>query len=467
MKIRVKLAVFAALLIAAAIAASCLLVFSFSRQNAMDRIFSSGVADYERLYNSLNNANMDFSNTVEQTKASYVKYYFQKQYGASEFALQKDEQIVSNNTGVDPKAVLQKGAQSAISEAYGLELTYRYATVGDRRYFVAGGVAGILGEGYELMLVRDVTETLADIDALAAKCVGISAVMIIVAALLMVLLIYRALKPMESLRQGARALKNGDYESRISIKGKTEISELADSFNSMAEAVERHIREIEATSEERKLLLSALSHEMKTPVTAINACSYTLTHTKMSEEQTRETVSFIDSECARLERLSAKLAQLISMQGEGLRPADISIDALVAELRSILRPISERSGIELAFSRSADMLHAEKDLIICLVSNLFDNARKAGATVVRVCIAADEISVSDNGKGIPPEHIEKITQPFYVVEKSRSAEGFGLGLALVKRIAELHNAGLSIESEPGRGTSVRLRFNPYNSITQP
>lgn len=458
MKIRVKLTIFAALLIAAAIAASCLLIFSFSRQNTTDRIFASGIADYERLYGDLGNANEDFSKTAEWTKESYVKYYFRNLYGANEFVLLKDGKIISNNTGIDAKAVLREGAQSITSDAYGLELKYKYAAIGKNNCFLVGGSVNILAEDYELFLVRDVTDIFADISALAAKCIGTSVVIVVVAAFIMAYLIYRSLKPMGRLQTGAKALQRGDYKDRIVIRGHNEITELADSFNSMAEAIERHIQEIEATSEERKLLLSALSHEMKTPVTAINTCSYTLMHTKMSHEQTQETIQYIDAECKRLERLSEKLAQLISMQGEGLTLADIPIDVLLGELRSILYPIADRCGISLAFDCLADSLHAEKDLILCLVINLFDNARKAGATDVHISISEVEISVKDNGKGIPKEQIDKITQPFYVLDKSRNAEGFGLGLALVKRIAELHHAELIIESEMGIGTSITLRF---------
>ncbi len=467
MKLRGKLTLFAVLLIAAAIAASCLIVFSFSRKNAMNGILSAGVADYERLYKALEDADRKLLEADGYIKDVYVKYHFSNLYGANEFALHKGGETISNNTGVDAQAVLRQGALPVRTEAYSLNLSYQYVSIGGRTYFVAGGDHAMLGDTYALFLVRDVTGVFLEIDLLAAKCIGLSAIIIVAAALLTSLLIYRSLKPLEGLHQGAKALKNGDYASRISVRGKNEIAELADSFNSMADAIQRHIGEIEATSEERKLLLSALSHEMKTPVTVIHTCAYSLTHTKMSEEQTREAILFIDAQCSRLERFSGKLAQLISMRGEGMPLTELSIDGLAGELRVILNPIAEQSGITLAFHCLGNTLRAEKDLMLCVVSNLFDNARKAGALRVHIYISEREISVTDNGKGIPQEHIKNVTQPFYVIDKSRNAEGYGLGLALVKRVAELHRAELIIESEAGTGTSVTLHFYPYNAITSP
>lgn len=458
MKIRIKLTIFAVILIALAIAASCFFVLTFSKQNTMDRIYAAGVADYERLYNSLSNADMSYSEAAEQTKESYVDYYFKNLYGTGEFVLEKDGWIVSNNTGVDAGKALSSGAQAILSGEYGLELKYKYASIGSTTCFILGGSTHILGKTYDLALVRDVTDIFADISSLAAKCIGISIAIVAVAAFIMAYLIYRSLKPMGELQKGAVALQGGDYKDRIAIKGNNEITELADSFNSMANAIEQHIQHIEATSEERKLLLSALSHEMKTPVTAINACSYSMTHTKMDGEQIKEVAGFIDGECQRLERLSGKLAELISMQGDGLMLTDISADDLLMEVRSILLPIAGKNGIALCLDSHGETLLAEKDLLVCLITNLFDNARKAGATSVCIRINEKTLSITDNGKGIPPEQIDKITQPFYVLDKSRSAEGFGLGLALVKRIAELHHAELTIDSEIGNGTTVGLRL---------
>lgn len=97
-------------------------------------------------------------------------------------------------------------------------------------------------------------------------------------------------------------------------------------------------------------------------------------------------------------------------------------------------------------------------MLICLLTNLVDNARKAGATRIIVEFLQNKISVADNGCGIPAEKIPELTEPFFKLDSSRNTEGFGLGLTLAARIAQLHHARLIFKSEVGRGTTVSLTF---------
>jgi signal transduction histidine kinase len=104
----------------------------------------------------------------------------------------------------------------------------------------------------------------------------------------------------------------------------------------------------------------------------------------------------------------------------------------------------------------------DKDLLISLLLNLIDNAGKASKPGDNIEITAHQnvIAVTDHGRGIPESEISKITQPFYMVDKSRSrkAGGIGLGLALAAEIARLHGAKLEFDSEPGKGTTAKVVF---------
>ena len=95
-----------------------------------------------------------------------------------------------------------------------------------------------------------------------------------------------------------------------------------------------------------------------------------------------------------------------------------------------------------------------------LIINLFDNARKSGAKHIRLICQSGVISLEDDGCGIPQDALKRITEPFYMADKSRSrkAGGAGLGLALVERIAALHGGELSIHSKVGTGTCVEITF---------
>ena len=96
------------------------------------------------------------------------------------------------------------------------------------------------------------------------------------------------------------------------------------------------------------------------------------------------------------------------------------------------------------------------------ILDIAENSVKAGATLTEITVNETDdtltLTISDNGCGIPAEKIPKITEPFYKLDQSRNTEGFGLGLALIRRIAEAHHAELLIESETSVGTTVSIQF---------
>ena len=326
---------------------------------------------------------------------------------------QTDDAILSNNTGIDAKkAISQSGTTEYLLKNTGNNAQYKTAEANGDSYFIIGSSIEISDKTYFIALVRNITDTIAGMTALAVKCAVTAAVVIVLAALLMLFVIYRSLNPVKKLEMSASALAQGRYESRIEIKGKDELAALADSFNRMADAIELHISEVEATSEERRMLLSALSHEMKTPVTAITGYSHALMRAKLTDEQKREAVFFIDSECRTAGAPGGKLMQLISLQGKDLVLSEISTDALFDELRAILVPLTDKKTYRCCSRIGHGKFQMERDLIVCLIVNLFDNARKAGAKNITISATKRVISVADDGKGIPPEHMVKITQRF-------------------------------------------------------
>ena len=152
--------------------------------------------------------------------------------------------------------------------------------------------------------------------------------------------------------------------------------------------------------------------------------------------------------------------QLIALDSRtALNFEHISSAQLIQSIEPLITPVASENSIQVTFDSPAEVHYrAETDLIVCLLTNLFDNARKAGADKIAIGLYTGLISVSDNGCGIPAEKIPKITEPFYKLDQSRNTEGFGLGLALIRRIAEAHHAELLIESETSVGTTVSIQF---------
>ena len=152
--------------------------------------------------------------------------------------------------------------------------------------------------------------------------------------------------------------------------------------------------------------------------------------------------------------------QLISLNNrDALEFTSISSSRLIQSLTPVLAPSAEKNNIEIIYDAQTEVqYHIETDLTICLITNLFDNAVKAGAGKVVIGLNENEIFVSDDGCGIPEDKLPEITEPFYKLDQSRNTEGFGLGLALVKRIAEAHGAALVINSEVAKGTKISVEF---------
>lgn len=283
----------------------------------------------------------------------------------------------------------------------------------------------------------------------------------ILSAVIIMLCTFRALQPLKTLQKSAAAIANGIYDQRIGIHGRDEIAELGKSFNKMADAVQQNIEKITATAEERKLLLGALTHELKTPMTAIIGYSEYLQKSRLTVAQREEAIDFIHLESQRLERLTQKMMRLITLtDGESVQLSIVPVKQLFTMIERTVLVTAKERGVNVTMDFESVYYNMDVDLIASVIINLFDNACAAGAKNVHINATQAGVTVSDDGCGIPSKALELITQPFYRIDKARSRKhgNAGLGLALVQRIAELHHAGLIIESEENKGTRIIFSF---------
>ena len=172
---------------------------------------------------------------------------------------------------------------------------------------------------------------------------------------------------------------------------------------------------------------------------------------------------YIYEECTRLERLSKKMMKLLELDCDGeLEFSDTPVKVIFeAAAKSCGRTLRERR-IKLEITEHGEHFLMDADLMTDVVINLVDNAiwaSEPGGTVLLKAYGR-YIEVCDFGQGIPREEQDKILEPFYMIDKSRSRRkgGAGLGLALTATIAKRHNVTLAIESEPQKGTRMILQF---------
>ena len=210
--------------------------------------------------------------------------------------------------------------------------------------------------------------------------------------------------------------------------------------------------------------MANFAHELKTPLTSIIGYADVLRSQELSKERIFRCSNTIFTEGRRLEALSIKLLELMVVGKQELERKRVNPRLLAQDLELSLAPLLQASHMALRVRVQDGVLLADPDLLKTLLYNLIDNARKAsepGSEILLHGAIRDNryiFSVADRGRGIPKEEIHKITQAFYMVDKSRARaqNGAGLGLALCEKIAQLHGGRLSIQSELGKGTVVRL-----------
>jgi len=271
-------------------------------------------------------------------------------------------------------------------------------------------------------------------------------------------------KPLEKLSSLAQHISHGDYSARLHIHSGDEIEALANDFNNMADTIEDNISELHFSMEKQEQFMGSFAHELKTPMTSIIGYADLLRSQNMSEDETNEAANYIFSEGKRLESLSLKLLDLLVVKNQEtiLTPTDPAL--AVRNVINVMKPELAKEHITLKSSCRKGCCMMDIDLFQSLIINIIDNARKAiddnGLIHVAGNVRDDNyvIIIKDNGRGMPPEEITRISEAFYRIDKSRSRAqgGAGLGLAICSKIAEIHQAKIKYKSAVGRGTVVTI-----------
>lgn len=185
---------------------------------------------------------------------------------------------------------------------------------------------------------------------------------------------------------------------------------------------------------------------------------------EMTEEERFEAANYIFKEGKRLEALSLKLLELLVVKHEKLERKWVPVEWFLKEVKGIIKPVLKKENIRLIIQVEEAKIFIEPDLMKNVVLNLLDNGRKAmdGKGVLEVIGKVEDqgyaLYVRDSGKGMPKEEIPRITEAFYMIDKSRarSQGGAGLGLSLCMEIVKRHGGTLEFQSEEGVGTTARI-----------
>ncbi len=345
---------------------------------------------------------------------------------------------------------------------------YQVMQCGERYYIQTGSVLNTLDRILYLETMKDVTQVFEEKTQGFSFYRQLTLIILICSSILMFFISYWMTQPIRLLTKATKKMTEGDYSYRAEVVSRDEMGQLTGDFNQMANVLEENIHKLEEEVRAREDFIAAFSHELKTPLTAIIGYADLLRSRILDEEKRFLSANYIYTEGKRLETMAFRLLDIIVTKRFEMERQNVNVEILFRYLKNMY---AEKNDIQLQLTYDEDRISGEVNLLKSVLLNLVDNAYKASepGSVVEVTGQKQEngylFSVKDYGVGIPEEECKKITEAFYMVDKSRSRSrnGAGLGLALCAEILHLHDSELKIESRLGKGSCISFLL-PYKEV---
>lgn len=312
--------------------------------------------------------------------------------------------------------------------------------------------AGIAAVVIYLLIQSNLIRVVGTTSAGAARIVGFFAVFSIPIGVIVALVAGKIpLKPVRNLIDSMDRLASGDFGTRVNVgivmRRYPPFVDVAMSFNKMAE-------QLENTEMLRGDFINNFSHEFKTPIVSIAGFAKLLRRGSLSPEQQQEYLAIIEEESLRLSYMATNVLNLTKIENQTIL-SDVSRFNLSEQIRSCILLLEnkwEKKNLDFSLGLQEHFIRANEELLKQVWINLLDNAIKFSpeGKLIEVAILETEqnycVTVRNCGATIPPEQQEKIFNKFYQCDESHAAEGNGVGLAIVKRVVELHRGTVQVSS---------------------
>jgi heavy metal sensor kinase len=278
----------------------------------------------------------------------------------------------------------------------------------------------------------------------------------------------KALKPVDDITRSARSIEETDLSKRIKVRSKDELGRLAETLNEM-------INRMEKAFERQRQFTADASHELRTPLAVIEAESTLALEKSRSPDEYRESLESVTEEVNYMSSILEKLLMLARADAgkEQLNYSRVNLKDLITGIIPDIEMLSRDKGLRFEAKTAADLfVKGDRVKLKQLLLNLLDNAIKytpQGTITLSLQQQEDQavIAVADTGIGIDEEHLPRIFERFYRVDKarSRSEHGTGLGLSIAKYIVEAHGGRIEVTSQPGQG-SVFTTYLPLDQMPE-
>lgn len=435
------------------------------------------------IQNGYNNASVVCINLVQNVKRTINLVYRDTGYEKQKNVVvrQAAQSVSVRNAGEEVQFALWTDEKTRIYSTNGLKGAdvsicrddleagqegYKIVKRNGRYMLYTGTSFQVLDRVYYVESFSDITRDYENRDAQLRMFRMIMIIVMIVCLMLMAILNNMIVVPIRRLSKATKLVAGGRAGIRIRKRSKDEIGVLAEDFNRMSTSLNRTMKELEEKTKSQEMFTNNFAHELKTPLTSMIGYADLIRSNQLSEEKLITYANQIVVEGRRLEKMSMKLMDLIVLKKQDFLFYDMDITIFAEAVYETLLPVAGKYGVELTVNVQPAIVKLEPDLMKTVLINLFDNARKSMDGKGKISLfgvwVSDEyrIGIKDNGCGIDEENLSRLTEAFYMVDKSRSRAngGAGLGLAICNEIVKLHQAKLQIMSKMGIGTQVSVCF---------
>ncbi|WP_136466146.1 sensor histidine kinase [Flagellimonas onchidii] len=302
---------------------------------------------------------------------------------------------------------------------------------------------------------------------------GGSILTLIFATLLGVLAIWYLTRSLRKIIYAAKRFQQGDLQYRIENAEKTDLANVASTYNHMADTILSDIEKIKSVDQLRQELIANISHDLRTPLSIIQGYIETL-HMKDNELSTEERAEYLKTISRSSERLSKLISQLFEyskLEANQIQPEKepFLISELANDIHGNYMILAEQKNIDLKLSmdKNVPLVFADISLVERAIQNLMDNALKftpeGGKVTVKIETEDNhvEVIIKDSGPGIKKDNQALIFERYRQTKVGEQKEGAGLGLAIVKKIVEIHDSSIKVFSQPNEGTSFSFSLPIY------
>ena len=454
MKIFIKLYIGIMVILISSLLISGYLIVTTSIKNSLDHEVDNCLEQYNLFLNAFQ-TNLIISVKNKEANPEAVKEVIRVTRGTTK----ADIKVIMNDE------VLVDDIPDGIKVYYqeNGRIRYEVVTLNDKQYVSCCSNFEKYGVIFTCVAAYDITSIIEENNIQRRGYYAIYLLVLICGTLFAFFFSMHLTKPIRHLSDAGKAISGGEYGKKIKVISNDELGELTSTFNHMSETIREKMDALELVVKQKEDFVAAFAHETKSPMTSIIGYADLIYQNKLNDNDKREAAGVIMNEGMRLQALSEKLMDIVSLKESGISLELINTTDMFEDIKATVNPKAEAKNVKVNYSITDQYINIDYDLFKTVVMNLIDNSLKAGADEISI-IGEDfdnntySITVSDNGPGISKENLERVKDAFYMVDKSRSRKehGAGLGLSLADKIMKMHGGSLDISSTEGKGTDVRL-----------